>query len=126
MAESRTPSKGGLLAAALVSPDTRRKFLAFASLILIVLIFDEPTRGIDIGAKQEIYKLLNDLAQEGKVIIMISSELPEILRMSHRILVMCEGRITGELRGAEATQEKIMYYATLRETMVAGHGDTHQ
>jgi len=88
-----------------------------------VLIFDEPTRGIDIGAKQEIYKLLNDLAQEGKVIIMISSELPEILRMSHRILVMCEGRITGELKGAEATQEKIMFYATLRETMVAGHGD---
>jgi ribose transport system ATP-binding protein len=91
-----------------------------------VLIFDEPTRGIDIGAKQEIYKLLNDLAQAGKVIIMISSELPEILRMSHRILVMCEGRITGELQGAEATQEKIMYYATLRETMVAGIGDgTH-
>ena len=87
-----------------------------------VLIFDEPTRGIDIGAKQEIYKLLNDLAQEGKVIIMISSELPEILRMSHRILVMCEGRITGELSGAEATQEKIMYYATLRESMAAGHG----
>ena len=91
-----------------------------------VLIFDEPTRGIDIGAKQEIYKLLNDLAQAGKVIIMISSELPEILRMSHRILVMCEGRITGELQGAEATQEKIMYYATLRETMVAAAGDgTH-
>ena len=87
-----------------------------------VLIFDEPTRGIDIGAKQEIYKLLNDLAQDGKVIIMISSELPEILRMSHRILVMCEGRITGELSGAEATQEKIMYYATLRESMAAGHG----
>ena len=88
-----------------------------------VLIFDEPTRGIDVGAKQEIYKLLNDLAQEGKAIIMISSELPEILRMSHRILVMCEGRITGELQGAEATQEKIMHYATLRETMVAGDGD---
>jgi ribose transport system ATP-binding protein len=84
-----------------------------------VLIFDEPTRGIDVGAKQEIYKLLNDLAMQGKAIIMISSELPEILRMSHRILVMCEGRITGELSGAEATQEKIMYYATLRETMVA-------
>jgi ribose transport system ATP-binding protein len=91
-----------------------------------VLIFDEPTRGIDIGAKQEIYKLLNDLAQEGKAIIMISSELPEILRMSHRILVMCEGRIAGELSGAEATQEKIMYYATLRETMVAHHGDKRQ
>jgi ribose transport system ATP-binding protein len=91
-----------------------------------VLIFDEPTRGIDIGAKQEIYKLLNDLAQEGKVIIMISSELPEILRMSHRILVMCEGRITGELSGAEATQEKIMYYATLRETMTARRSEkTH-
>jgi ribose transport system ATP-binding protein len=87
-----------------------------------VLIFDEPTRGIDVGAKQEIYKLLNDLAQEGKAIIMISSELPEILRMSHRILVMCEGRITGELSGQEATQEKIMTFATLRETMVAANG----
>lgn len=56
-----------------------------------ILIFDEPTRGIDVGAKSEIYKLLNDLAQQGKSIIMISSELPEILRMSHRIVVMCEG-----------------------------------
>jgi ribose transport system ATP-binding protein len=90
-----------------------------------VLIFDEPTRGIDVGAKQEIYKLLNDLAQQGKVIIMISSELPEILRMSHRILVMCEGRITGELSGAEATQERIMTYATLRESMAAGHPEKH-
>ena len=90
-----------------------------------VLIFDEPTRGIDVGAKQEIYKLLNDLAREGKVVIMISSELPEILRMSHRILVMCEGRITGELSGAEATQERIMTYATLRESMAAGHPEKH-
>ena len=62
-----------------------------------ILIFDEPTRGIDVGAKSEIYKLLNDLAHQGKSIIMISSELPEILRMSHRIVVMCEGRVTGEL-----------------------------
>ena len=62
-----------------------------------ILIFDEPTRGIDVGAKSEIYQLINDLAQQGKSIIMISSELPEILRMSDRILVMCEGRITGEL-----------------------------
>ena len=62
-----------------------------------ILIFDEPTRGIDVGAKSEIYRLLNDLPQQGKAIIMISSELPEILRMSHRIIVMCEGRITGEL-----------------------------
>jgi len=80
-----------------------------------ILIFDEPTRGIDVGAKSEIYKLLNELADEGKAIIMISSELPEILRMSHRILVMCEGRITGELHAGEATQEKIMQYATLRK-----------
>ncbi|SFE01522.1 ribose transport system ATP-binding protein [Paenibacillus catalpae] len=79
-----------------------------------ILIFDEPTRGIDVGAKSEIYKLLNDLAARGKSIIMISSELPEILRMSHRIIVMCEGRITGELDREEATQEQIMRYATLR------------
>jgi ribose transport system ATP-binding protein len=79
-----------------------------------ILIFDEPTRGIDVGAKGEIYKLLNDLAQQGKSIIMISSELPEILRMSHRIIVMCEGRITGELNNENATQEAIMSYATKR------------
>ncbi|GMQ60416.1 sugar ABC transporter ATP-binding protein [Vallitalea sediminicola] len=79
-----------------------------------VLIFDEPTRGIDIGAKGEIYKLLNELASRGKSIIMISSELPEILRMSHRVIVMCEGRITGELNNEEATQEKIMQFATAR------------
>ena len=79
-----------------------------------ILIFDEPTRGIDVGAKSEIYTLMNELAREGKSIIMISSELPEILRMSDRIVVMCEGRITGELDIAEASQEKIMHYATMR------------
>jgi ribose transport system ATP-binding protein len=84
-----------------------------------VLIFDEPTRGIDVGAKSEIYRLLNDLAAQGKAILMISSELPEILRMSHRIVVMCEGRITGELSAEEATQEKIMKLATQREVMVS-------
>jgi ribose transport system ATP-binding protein len=83
-----------------------------------ILFFDEPTRGIDVGAKSEIYKLLNDLASQGKAVIMISSELPEIIRMSHRIIVMCEGRITGELTAAEATQEKIMYLATRRESVV--------
>jgi ribose transport system ATP-binding protein len=77
-----------------------------------VLIFDEPTRGIDVGAKSEIYKLMNELAAQGVAIIMISSELPEILGMSDRILVMHEGRITGELTRAEATQEKIMHLAT--------------
>ncbi|MCC6614271.1 MAG: sugar ABC transporter ATP-binding protein [Anaerolineae bacterium] len=83
-----------------------------------ILIFDEPTRGIDVGAKSEIYRLLNELARHGKSIIMISSELPEILRMSHRIIVMCEGRITGELTSAEATQEKIMQFATQRSELV--------
>lgn len=77
-----------------------------------ILIFDEPTRGIDVGAKGEIYKLLDDLTKEGKSIIMISSELPEILRMSHRIAVMSEGRITGILNAAEADQQKIMELAT--------------
>jgi ribose transport system ATP-binding protein len=79
-----------------------------------IMIFDEPTRGIDVGAKSEIYHLLNELAEQGKSIIMISSELPEILRMSHRIIVMCEGRITGELTAEEADQVKIMTYATMR------------
>ena len=80
-----------------------------------ILIFDEPTRGIDVGAKSEIYKLMNQLAQEGKSIIMISSDMPELLRMSDRIMVMCEGRVTGELDIAEATQENIMTFATMRE-----------
>ena len=80
-----------------------------------ILIFDEPTRGIDVGAKSEIYKLMTQLTEEGKSIIMISSELPELLRMSDRIVVMCEGRKTGELDIAEATQEKIMTLATKRE-----------
>ena len=79
-----------------------------------VLMLDEPTRGIDVGAKNEIYKLMNRLAAEGKSIIMISSEMTEILRMSDRIVVMCEGRKTGELGIEEATQERIMHAATLR------------
>jgi ribose transport system ATP-binding protein len=87
-----------------------------------ILIFDEPTRGIDVGAKNEIYKLLNNLAQQGKSIIMISSELPEILRMSHRIIVMCEGRITGEISAQEATQELIMTYATMRRAVMKANG----
>jgi ribose transport system ATP-binding protein len=78
-----------------------------------ILIFDEPTRGIDVGAKSEIYTLMNELIREGKSIIMISSELPEILRMSDRIIVMCEGRLTGELPIEKASQEAIMEYATM-------------
>ncbi|MBD5560771.1 MAG: sugar ABC transporter ATP-binding protein [Clostridia bacterium] len=79
-----------------------------------ILIFDEPTRGIDVGAKSEIYKLMNELAAEGKSIIMISSEMPELLRMSDRIVVMCEGNLTGEVDIGEADQENIMRFATMR------------
>ena len=77
-----------------------------------ILIFDEPTRGIDVGAKNEIYKLMSKLAAEGKSIIMISSEMTEILRLSDRIIVMCEGKVTGNIDISEATQEHIMNHAT--------------
>ena len=80
-----------------------------------IFIFDEPTRGIDIGAKSEMYTLMEELASQGKSVIMISSELSEVQRLSDRVIVMCEGRITGELDIADATQEKIMAYATMRE-----------
>lgn len=77
-----------------------------------VIILDEPTRGIDVGAKYEIYMLINELARQGKAILMISSELPEVLGMSDRILVMHEGRVTGEIRDVEqATQQQIMELA---------------
>ena len=77
-----------------------------------VLIFDEPTRGIDVGAKEEIYQLLNDLIAEGKSVVVISSDLAEVLRVCDRIIVMSQGRITGELMNAEANQENIMELAT--------------
>ena len=77
-----------------------------------VIIFDEPTRGIDVGAKAEIYAIMNELAAQGDTILMVSSELPEILAMSDRVLVMQGGRIRGELSRAEATQERIMALAT--------------
>jgi putative multiple sugar transport system ATP-binding protein len=73
-----------------------------------VLILDEPTRGIDVGAKYEIYTIMNDLAAQGRGVVMISSEMPELLGMCDRIYVMNEGRIVGELSRAEANQEKIM------------------
>jgi ABC-type sugar transport system ATPase subunit len=76
-----------------------------------IFIFDEPTRGIDVGAKVEVYRLMNDLLARGAAIVMISSELPEVLGMSDRILVMREGRIVAELDGASATQEEIMTHA---------------
>ena len=77
-----------------------------------LVIFDEPTRGIDVAAKVEIYNLMNELKQQGIGVMFVSSEMPEVLGISDRILVMCDGRITGELDIAEATQDKIMEYAT--------------
>ena len=80
-----------------------------------ILFFDEPTRGIDVGAKTEIYKLIEALAAQGRAIVVISSELPEVLRLAHRVIVMCEGRITAELPGDQADQELIMHHATQRD-----------
>ena len=80
-----------------------------------IFIFDEPTRGIDVGAKSEIYTLMEELASQGKAIIMISSELAEVQRLSDRVVVMCEGRVTATLDIKDATQETIMKYATMRE-----------
>ena len=87
-----------------------------------VLILDEPTRGIDVGAKAEIYHLMHEIARSGVAIIMISSELPEVLNLSTRIGVMCEGRLVQifDLREEEVSQEKIMYYAT------GGHAGGHE
>ncbi len=84
-----------------------------------ILIFDEPTRGIDVGAKVEIYKLMNELVRRGACVLMISSELPEVLGMCDRILVMHEGRLAGELSRADATQERIMQLATGAELAAA-------
>ena len=77
-----------------------------------VLILDEPTRGIDVGAKYEIYTIMAELAAQGKSIIMISSEMAELIGMSDRIVVMCNGRVTGEVAKEDATQENIMSLAT--------------
>ena len=76
-----------------------------------ILILDEPTRGIDVNAKYEIYELMYQLVLQGVTIIMISSELPEVIGMSDRVLVMCEGRITGELGREELEQDRILRYA---------------
>jgi ABC-type sugar transport system ATPase subunit len=77
-----------------------------------VLLLDEPTRGIDVGAKAEIYALIRKLASQGRAIIMTSSELPELLAVSDRIIVLCEGRLTAEIPRAVATEEAIMHAAT--------------
>jgi inositol transport system ATP-binding protein len=110
--EIRTPTMDQVIR--LLSGGNQQKVLVSRWLLTSpdVLILDEPTRGIDVGAKAEIHKLMCKLAQEGKAIIMISSELPEILGMSDRVLVMHEGKVGGEFMRAEATQETIMRAAT--------------
>ena len=85
-----------------------------------LLILDEPTKGVDVGAKAAIYEIMGELAQQGYAIIMISSEMPEILGMSDRIVVMCEGRVTGELSREEATQEKILELAMHKQAVKEG------
>ena len=85
-----------------------------------ILILDEPTKGVDVGAKAAIYEIMGELAQEGYAIVMISSEMPEILGMCDRIVVMCEGRVSGELSREEATQEKILELAMLKQTATEG------
>ena len=77
-----------------------------------ILFLDEPTRGIDVGAKQEIYAEINKLAKEGMAIVLVSSELPEVLGLSDRVIVLHEGRMTGEFTRSEATPEKVMAAAT--------------
>ncbi len=84
-----------------------------------ILILDEPTRGVDVGAKAEIYAIMNELALQGMAIIMISSELPEVINMSDRVVVMCNGAVTGTLGHSEMDQEKIMHMATLHEVEAA-------
>ena len=77
-----------------------------------VVIFDEPTRGIDVGAKVEIYNLMNKLKQEGIAVMFVSSEMPEVLGIADRVIVMCDGRITGEVMARETTQNEVLKYAT--------------
>ena len=86
-----------------------------------ILILDEPTRGIDIGAKQEIYKLINQLVQQGIAVIVVSSELPEVLGLSDRVLVMHQGRIKASLINRGLTQEQVMEAALRSETDVEKH-----
>ena len=82
------------------------------------MIFDEPTRGIDVAAKVEIYNLMNQLKQQGIAVMFVSSEMPEVMGIADRIIVMCDGRITGELMADEATQNSILTLATTFEKKV--------
>ena len=84
-----------------------------------MVIFDEPTRGIDVAAKVEIYNLMNELKQQGIAVMFVSSEMPEVLGIADRIIVMCDGRITGEVMAKETTQSEILTLATRFENKFA-------
>jgi methyl-galactoside transport system ATP-binding protein len=109
---TKTPSMNALIQN--LSGGNQQKVILSRWLMTLpdILIMDEPTRGIDVGAKYEIYTIMGELVREGKSIIMVSSEMPELLGMSHRIMVLCNGRLTGILQKEEATQEKVMTLAT--------------
>ncbi|MDR2476553.1 MAG: sugar ABC transporter ATP-binding protein [Treponema sp.] len=110
--KTKTPSMGTLIQN--LSGGNQQKVILSRWLMTLpdILIMDEPTRGIDVGAKYEIYTIMADLVKQGKAIIMVSSEMPELIGMSHRVLVLCAGQLTGTLEKAEITQEAIMRCAT--------------
>jgi methyl-galactoside transport system ATP-binding protein len=112
MLKTKTPSMETMVQN--LSGGNQQKVILSRWLITLpdILILDEPTRGIDVGAKFEMYTIMSDLAKQGKAIIMVSSEMPELIGMSHRVLVLCAGRLTGTLKKEEVTQEAIMRYAT--------------
>ena len=91
-----------------------------------ILIMDEPTRGIDVGAKYEIYCLMEEMVQRGKCVIMISSEMPELMGMSDRVMVMCEGHLSGILNRDEVTDERIMYLASTYENTERSNEDAKE
>jgi methyl-galactoside transport system ATP-binding protein len=111
--KTKTPSMGTLIQN--LSGGNQQKVILSRWLMTLpeILIMDEPTRGIDVGAKYEIYTIMAELVKQGKAIIMVSSEMPELIGMSHRVLVLCAGQLTGTLEKADITQETIMRYATM-------------
>ena len=110
----RIACRGPATPVATMSGGNQQKVLVarWARLCRTVLIVDEPTRGVDIGAKAEIYRILRELAEQGLAIVMISSELTEIVGMADRVIVMREGQVSGELDGTDVTEEGIMNLAT--------------
>jgi ABC-type sugar transport system ATPase subunit len=108
----RTPSGGSLVRNLSGGNQQKVIFAKWLNARCRVLLIDEPTRGVDVGAKREIYALLRDLAATGTAIVMVSSELPEVIGISDRIVVMREGRVAVTLDAAEATEERIMAHAT--------------